>query len=103
MSIRKQFLKNEPVCKLSFRVTKDQAQDAETIKIVGDFNEWNKDVEPMKKLKSGDFTQTIKLGVGSEYQFRYFINDTTWSNEVEADKTAPTGIVAGEVNSVIEL
>lgn len=103
MSIKKQFFKSEPVCKLSFRVTKEEAQDAETIKIVGDFNEWNKDVEPMKKLKSGDFTQTLKLNVGSDYQFRYFINDSAWGNEVEADKTTPTGIVAGEVNSVIAL
>lgn len=103
MSIKKQFLKSKPVCKLTFRVTKEQAQDADTVRIVGDFNNWNKDVEPMKKLKNGTFSQIINLNTGNEYQFRYLINDTTWGNEKEADKTAPTGIVAGEVNSVVEL
>lgn len=103
MSIKKQYLKNEPVCKLTFKVTKEQAQDAESVKILGDFNGWNKDVEPMSKLKSGDFTQTLKLNTGSEYQFRYFINETVWSNEEEADKTVPNGVVEGEFNSVLAL
>jgi len=103
MSIKKQYLKSEPVCKLTFKVTKEQAQDAESVKILGDFNGWNKDVEPMSKLKSGDFTQTVKLNTGSEYQFRYLINDNVWSNEEEADKTVPNGVVEGEFNSVLAL
>ena len=103
MSIKKQYLKSEPVCKLTFKLSKEQAQDAETVKILGDFNDWSKDVEPMSKLKSGDFTQTLKLNMGSEYQFRYLINDTVWSNEEEADKTVPNGVVEGEFNSVLAL
>jgi len=103
MSIKKQFLKSEPVCKLTFKVSKDMAQDAETVKIIGDFNGWNKEVEPMSKLKSGDFTQTLKLEVGSEYQFRYLINDNVWVNEDEADNAVPNGVVEGEFNSVLAL
>jgi 1,4-alpha-glucan branching enzyme len=103
MSIKKQFLKSEPVCKLTFKVSKDVAQDAETVKIIGDFNGWNKAVEPMSKLKSGDFTQTLKLEVGSDYQFRYLINDSVWVNEDEADKAVPNGVVEGEFNSVLAL
>lgn len=103
MSIKKQYLKSKPECKLSFRVVKADAQDAETIKIVGEFNGWSQEVEPMKKLKSGDFTQTLSLETGKEYQFKYLINDTVWENETEADKMVPNGIVEGEFNSVIEL
>ncbi len=103
MSIKKQYLKSEPVCKVAFRVAKEQAQNANTVKIVGDFNDWNKDCEPMKKLKSGDFTQTIKLNSGVEYQFKYLIDDTCWENDPEADKMVPNGIVEGEFNSVIDL
>ena len=103
MSIKKQYLKNEPVCKVTFKVSKEVAQDAETVKILGDFNGWSKDVEPMSKLKSGDFTQTLKLDAGSEYQFRYFICDKSWANEEEADKTVPNGVVEGEFNSVLAL
>lgn len=103
MGIKKQLLKSEPVCKITFKVSKDQLQDAETVKILGDFNDWSKDVEPMSKMKSGDFTQTLKLEVGSEYQFRYLINDSVWVNENEADKTVPNGVVEGEFNSVLAL
>ncbi len=103
MSIKKQYLKSKPECKVSFRVLKADAQDAGSIKIVGDFNGWSKDVEPMSKLKSGDFTQTLNLETGKEYQFKYVINDSVWENDTEADKLAPNGIVEGEFNSVIDL
>lgn len=103
MSIKKQYLKSKPECKLSFRVAKAEAQNAETIKIVGEFNDWSQEVEPMKKLKSGDFTQTLSLETGKDYQFKYLINDTVWENDTEADKMVPNGIMEGEFNSVIEL
>ena len=103
MSIKKQYLKSEPVCKLTFKVITENLENVETIKILGDFNGWNKEVEPMTQLKSGDFTQTLKLDAGNEYQFRYLINDTIWVNEAEADKTVPNGLVEGEFNSVLAL
>ena len=103
MSIKKQYLKSKPECKLSFRVEKAVVNNADTVKIVGEFNDWDQDVEPMKKLKSGDFTQTINLETGKEYQFKYLINNNIWQNEAEADKMVPNGIVEGEFNSVVEL
>ena len=103
MSIKKQYLKSEPVCKLTFKVSKEQALEAESVKILGDFNSWSKEVEPMAKLKNGDFTQTLKLDAGNEYQFRYLINGNLWINEDEADKTVPNGVVEGEFNSVLAL
>ena len=103
MSIKKQYLKSEPICKITFKVTKEQAPNAETVKILGDFNGWDKNVESMSRLKSGDFTQTLKFELGKEYQFRYLINGNIWENEQDADKTAPNGIVEGELNSVLSL
>ncbi|QIA06348.1 isoamylase early set domain-containing protein [Draconibacterium halophilum] len=103
MSIKKQYLKSKPECKVSFRVAKADVPNADTIKIVGEFNDWNKDVEPMKKLKNGDFTQTLNLETGKEYQFKYLIDNSVWENESEADKLAPNGIVEGEFNSTLVL
>lgn len=57
----------------------------------------------MNKLKSGDFTQALKLETGREYQFRYLVNDHYWANEPEADKQLHNGINEGENNSVIVL
>jgi len=94
MSIKKQFLKSKPVCKVSFRISEEEANGAKKIQVLGDFNNWNKKATPMKKLKSGDFTQTIELETGKEYQFRYLLDGELWINDSEAD-----GKVANEFNS----
>ena len=103
MSIKKQYLKKEPVCKVTFRIANDHEQNGNTIKVLGEFNEWNQEIEPMNKLKSGEFTQTLRLVAGREYQFRYLIDDTFWDNEPEADKLIPNGLVTGDYNSVLVL
>lgn len=100
MSIRKQFLKTKPICKVTFRVPKEQANGAETISIAGDFNGWNVSKTPMDKLKNGSFKIVLDLETEVEYQFRYFIDGKRWENENEADKELPTSF-PGEVNSVI--
>jgi 1,4-alpha-glucan branching enzyme len=102
MSIKKQYLKNEPACKVTFKISKEQVQGAESVRILGDFNSWNHDAEPVKKLKNGGFSQTLKLNPGKEYHFRYLINDSVWDNEPEADKHVPNGMGTGN-NSVIVL
>jgi 1,4-alpha-glucan branching enzyme len=102
MSIKKQYLKNEPVCKVTFKISKEQVKSAESVKILGDFNAWSHDTEPAKKLKSGMFSHTLKLNQGKEYHFRYLINDSVWDNEPEADRHVPNGLGSGN-NSVIVL
>lgn len=85
MSIKKQFLKTKPVCKVTFKVSADDAGNAKTIQVLGDFNGWDKSAAPMKALKSGGFTQTINLETGKEYQFRYLVDGENWMNDPEAD------------------
>ncbi len=94
MSIKKQFLKSKPVCKVSFRISAEEANGAKKIQVLGDFNNWNLKAKPMKSLKSGDFTQTVELETGKEYQFRYLIDGEQWINDLEADAK-----VANEFNS----
>jgi 1,4-alpha-glucan branching enzyme len=104
MSIKKQYLKKDPlVCKVDFKIVKGVWEDAETVKIVGDFNNWDMKSESMKKLKNGSFTQSLKLNPGKEYQFRYLVNDKYWENDPEADKFIPNGINDNETNSVLVL
>jgi hypothetical protein len=54
----------------------------------------------MRRLKSGDFTQTINLPANHKYAFRYLINDTTWENDWQADEYLPNELTFDE-NSVI--
>jgi len=102
MSIKKQFLKSKPVCKVSFKVSKEQAENASEIAIVGDFNQWDPKAEVMKPLKDGSFSHTIELATGSEYQFRYLADKQVWLNEEEADKFAETAFGDAK-NAVIVL
>ena len=102
MSLKKQTLKSRPVCKVTFRVAKEAAKGADSIHIVGDFNNWNETATPMKPLKSGDFTSMLELDTSkTEYQFRYLLDGQTWENDWEADAYIDNG--EGAENSVIQI
>ena len=90
MSLKKQFLKSRPVCKVTFRLPREAAKTAKTVHVVGEFNNWDVYATPMKFLKNGAFTVTIDLEQGREYQFRYLINETSWENDWDADKYLPS-------------
>jgi 1,4-alpha-glucan branching enzyme len=86
MSLKKQFLKSKPVVKVTFTFPKEAAESAETVNLVGEFNDWSISATPMKKLKNGNFTVTLDLEAGSEFQFRYLVNEQDWENDWAADK-----------------
>ena len=46
MAIKKQFLKSKPICKVTFSVP---AEEANNVVVVGDFNEWNTEATNLKK------------------------------------------------------
>ena len=100
MSIKKQYFKTRPTCKLTFRLLKQDVGDAKTVHLVGDFNKWNTRKTVLKHLKNGDFKIELELEAGKEYQFRYLVDQNYWMNEQEADKTAPTPY-PDSVNSVV--
>lgn len=102
MSIKKQFLKSKPVCKVTFSVDAGLAEGAKEVAILGEFNAWDPTVHAMRKLKDGSFTKTIELEVGHDYQFRYLVDGKRWINDDQADKYVHSG-VAAEQNSVITL
>lgn len=90
MALTKKFLKSKPVCKVTFKLTQEEAKSAESVQLVGEFNDWDAAASPMKKLKNGGFTQTIDLESGKEYRFRYLLDGETWENDWSADKYIPS-------------
>lgn len=102
MSLKKQYLKTKPVCKVTFKLKASEANNAATAKLIGDFNEWDVAASPMKKLKNGDFTQTLNLPADAKYQFRYLLDDSTWENDWNADAYEPSP-VSLEENSVVQV
>ena len=102
MAFKKQYLKSKAVCKVTFKLSKEQAQAAEFVKLLGDFNDWDLSAAPMKKLKNGDFTTTVSLAKDSEYQFRYLLDNKSWENAWEADAYIPSSVAFAD-NSVVQV
>lgn len=86
MSVKKQYLKSEPVCKVTFRIEKEVGKPFQSASVVGDFNGWSAEAHPMSKLKKdGSFSLVAEIPTGSVYQFRYVLDGNTWVNDNEAD------------------
>ncbi|PKG99671.1 isoamylase early set domain-containing protein [Paraglaciecola sp. MB-3u-78] len=102
MAFKKQYLKSKAMCKVTFKLSKEQAHAADSVRLVGDFNEWDLTSAPMKKLKNGDFTTTVDLVKNSQYQFRYLLDDKAWENDWEADAYIPSPVSFAD-NSVVHV
>jgi 1,4-alpha-glucan branching enzyme len=102
MSIKKQVLKSKPVCKVTFKIEKENAMGAKSAFIVGEFNNWNETSHEMKVLKDGSFSINLDVETGRSYQFRYLLDGNIWINDSEADSYAASGI-GEELNAVVVL
>ncbi len=100
MSVKKQYLKSKPKCKVTFRLPSKVAKKAKNVHIVGEFNNWSTVATPMKRLKNGAHVATMDLDPGQEYQYRYLIDDDTWENDWSADKYV-SSCYGGCDNSVV--
>jgi len=103
MSLKKQYLKRMPVCKVTFSMDKEAVQGAGKVDLLGEFNNWNT-AEPvtMKMLKNGTFKVTLDLPAESEFEFKYLLDGEVWINDSEADKYINSGL-GSEENSVVIL
>ena len=81
--LKKRYISKGTICKVTFILPHEI--EARSVAVVGDFNNWSKDANPMQQLKDGTWKVDIKLEAGREYQFRYFVNGSEWHNDFEAD------------------
>ena len=86
MAVTKQYYKTKPYCKVTFRLSKKMAGKARKVAIAGDFNDWKSERTPMKALKNGDFTASLQLAEGREYQYRYVLDGLKWITDDSADR-----------------
>ena len=97
--LKKQYLKSKDVCKVTFYTVPELAADS--VILVGDFNQWSEFATPMTALKDGRFKVTVDLPRNKRYQFRYLVNECEWHNDWEADQYVPNPF-SGD-NSVVEV
>lgn len=98
MSVKKQFIKTKPVCKVTFSV---EAKEANQVSVIGDFNDWKIEEGALSKLKNGTFKGTFELGKDAQYEFKYVI-DGAYQNEPEADSFKWNDFAVAE-NSVLSV
>jgi 1,4-alpha-glucan branching enzyme len=77
---------NESKCLITFSLPAEVAQEATSIAVAGNFNDWDKHSHQMKKQENGDFRLEVELDAGREYEFRYVIDETRWENAWNADR-----------------
>ncbi|MBI4946921.1 MAG: isoamylase early set domain-containing protein [Bacteroidetes bacterium] len=102
MALKKQFLKTKAVCKVTFTLPAEAVISANSVHLVGDFNDWSYTATPMKRAKDGSCSATLELHTGKEYQFRYLLDGARWENDWDADKYVATAFGDSE-NSIIIL
>ncbi len=81
--IKKSYSKTADRCRVTFQYPNEE--DAGTVALAGEFNDWNINANPMKKRKSGYFSITIMLKAGHSYRFRYIVDGERWINDPDAD------------------
>lgn len=99
MSLQKKFSKSKKACNVTFSLPTAAADGCLEVKLLGDFNQWERETALALKQEDGVFTGSLDLEPGQEYQFRYLIDGQVWENDWEADKYVPSPY--GGDNSVV--
>lgn len=100
--LKKQFLKNKPVCKVTFSLPALAVKEGSEVRVVGDFNNWNWEQGLTMELKKSEYTAVAELATGRAYEFRYLVNNAEWENDWQADAYAPSPYFGAD-NSVVFL
>ena len=82
--------------KVSFSV---QATRARQVVLVGDFNNWDTGMHPMKKGGGGIWHTTVMLSPG-RYEYKFLI-DGDWQEDPQNSNSCPNCF--GTMNSIIHL
>ncbi|MEI7989109.1 MAG: isoamylase early set domain-containing protein [Chloroflexota bacterium] len=77
--------------------TQSQSKSAH---LLGEFNDWDPTINPMKRQKNGEFSVTVTLAPGI-YRFRYLLDGERWENDLAADSYMPNEY--GSEDSVVEV
>lgn len=74
---------------------------ATSVSLVGDFNDWSPEANPLHLLADGRFHTEVTLPAGQRSRFRYLIDGQRWENDWAADDYVPNGL--GADDSVVDL
>lgn len=107
MTIKKQYLKSKPEVKITFEIEKENAQDAATVALLSEHNNWQ--ALEFKKLKSGKFKLAFNVSTENLNSFQYIFEATTNDNQkimllpINADNYVDNGMTDGGKNALLEI
>jgi 1,4-alpha-glucan branching enzyme len=81
-------LKKKPVKKtdkISVTFETRDYEDAGRISLVGEFNAWHPERNPMKKRKDGAWAVTMRLPGEGRFEYRFVVDGQQWVTDAEAD------------------
>ncbi|MCG6881494.1 MAG: isoamylase early set domain-containing protein [Deltaproteobacteria bacterium] len=76
-----------------------EAPDAESVLLMGDFNQWNEKKHPMKKGANGIWEKIIVVQPG-RYEYRFLV-DGRWHNDPANEKICSNCF--GSNNNILEI
>ena len=101
--LKKTYVKSRKVWKVNFKLPEEECPQDVKIKrvnLTGDFNNWKRTAVPMT-LRNGNYSTTVELEPGHDYQFRYLVNGKVWCNDWHADGYVPNSL--GDDNCLVIL
>jgi 1,4-alpha-glucan branching enzyme len=98
--IKKKLNSTGETVRITFELPGETAEDS--IALVGSFNDWDPEANPMSYVKSRDvWKEGMTFDTGQTVEFRYLVDDTEWHNDPDADAYSATPYASE--NSVLEL
>lgn len=90
MAIKKTITKDKKKYKVTFSLPQAAAPNANSVRVVGDFNDWDWDAGLELKKNKTEFKGQMELSAGQRQEFRYLIDNERWENDWQADDYART-------------
>ena len=87
--LKKRYIKQGKSCRVTFCLPKEAVNGVEKVSVIGDFNDWERGANPLRKLKTGLFSTTLELASGKSYRFKYLLDDCRLENDWHADTYLP--------------
>ena len=95
--IKQSPVKGSKKVKVNFVLPKESS--AGKVSVVGDFNDWDPFVHPLKPRSNGTKSVSVTLPVSQRFAFKYLDENGRWLDDEAAHEYIANG--AGGVNSVV--
>lgn len=80
--LKKKFFKTKDECEVTFAF---DANGADSVALVGEFNDWEPIAMKKAKSKNAPFKTKVRLPKDGQFQFRYLVDENKWENDEAAD------------------